>query len=181
MRTLRMTLLGTVLLTLLAGLGAPSMAQSEEVTATSATGTLEFMAPAPEASIGTDGAAMTHDEGPVHVHQWTSSDPRLTGTATYTGTWHIYNSPAEDCDNPDAEAGAVYEIVNDGGGWRCGGFRAQVPGPDGATNVETLVFRGTGGYEGLSAYLLIDWSASPYAFSALITPNSVPIVPVMQG
>ncbi len=60
-------------------------------------------------------------------------------------------------------------------------FRAPIPGPDGASNVHTLVFRGAGGYEGLSAYVLIDWSTSPYTFSALITPNNVPIVPVMQG
>ena len=180
MRTLRITLLGVVLTAVLGGLGAAVMAQADEMTPSSATGTLEFVEPVPEA-VSENGEVATHDEATLHVHEWTSSDPRLTGTATYTGSWHIYNPPAEDCDDPEAEAGAVYEIVTDGGSWRCAGFRAPIPGPDGATNVHTLAFRGTGGYEGLSAYILVDWSSSPYAFGALITPNAVPIVPVLEG
>jgi hypothetical protein len=180
MRTLRITLVGAVLVALLVGSGAPVMAQDDELTPSSATGTLEFVEPGPEAAIE-GGDVVTHDEATLHVHEWTSSDPRLTGTATYTGTWHIYNPPAEDCDDPEAEVGAIYEIVNDDGGWRCAGFRAPIPGPDGATNVHTLAFRGIGGYEGLSAYVLVDWSTSPYTYGALITPNAVPIVPVLEG
>lgn len=193
MRTLRTTLLGAVMLALLAGSGTPLLAQSDDATVepspaitpaptpAAVTGALEFVGPESESAIADQGDAVTHDEATLHVHEWTSSDPRLSGTASYTGTWHLYNPPAEDCDDPDAEAGAAYEIVTDDGSWRCGGFRAPIPGPDGAENVHTLVFRGAGGYEGLSAYVLIDWSTSPYTFSALITPNSVPIVPVMQG
>ncbi len=179
MRTIRLVLSGAVLVSLLAMTGAPVGAQEDALATTAATGTLTFVEPVPETA--TDGDVATHDEATTHVHEWTSSDPRLTGTATYTGTWHLYNPPAEDCDDPDAMVGAVYEIVNDGGGWRCAGIRAPVPGPDGANNVHTLVLRGTGGYEGLSAYILIDWSASPFAFSALITPEGTPLGPVMQG
>ncbi len=179
MRTIRLILSGAVLLSLLAMTGAPVGAQEDTSAATAATGTLTFVAPEPETATG--GDVTTHEEETLHVHEWTSSDPRLTGTATYTGSWHLYNPPAEDCDDPDATAGTVYEIVNVGGGWRCGGFRAPVPGPDGANNVHMLVFRGTGGYEGLSAYILIDWSASPFAFSALITPEGTPIGPVLEG
>jgi hypothetical protein len=181
MRTFRNTLVGAVLVALLAGSGAAVMAQDDELVPSSATGTLEFVEPATEAAMGEGGDAVAHDEATLHVHEWTSSDPRLTGTATYTGSWHIYNPPAEDCDDPEAEAGAVYEIVNDGGSWRCAAFRAPIPGPDGATNVHTLAFRGTGGYEGLSAYVLVDWSTSPFTYGALITPNTVPIVPVLEG
>lgn len=181
MRTLRIALVGPVILTLLAGFGASVVAQADEQMPTSATGTLEFVEPVPEASIGDGSDGATHAEPTAHVHHWTSSDPRLTGTATYTGTWHLYDPPAEDCDDPDAEAGVIYEIVTDDGGWICGGVRAPIPGPDGATNVHTIVFSGTGANEGLSAYILVDWSTSPYTFSALITPNAVPIVPVMHG
>ena len=181
MRTLRITLVGAALIALLGGLGAVVVAQDDGLAPTSATGTLAFVEPVPEAAISESGDAVMHDEATLHVHEWTSSDARLTGTATYTGTWHIYNPPAEDCDDPEAEAGAVYEIVNDGGSWRCAGFRAPIPGPDGATNVHTLAFRGAGGYEGLSAYVLVDWSTSPFTFGALITPNAVPIVPVLEG
>ena len=181
MRTMRLTLVGGVVVALLVGLGAGVLAQTDELTPTTATGTLEFLEPVPEAMIDESSESIAHDEGAVHVHGWTSSDPRLTGTATYTGKWHLYEPPAEDCDNPEAEAGAVYEIASGAGGWRCAGFRAPIPGPDGARNVHTLAFRGTGEYEGLSAYIIVDWSASPYAFSALITPNDVAIVPVLPG
>ncbi len=185
MRTVRLTLVGAVLLGLIAGSSAAAVAQSDEtadaMAPSSATGTLQFVEPVPEAAGDASDEATMHEDATLHVHEWTSSDPRLAGTATYTGTWHLYNPPAEDCDDPTVNASAVYEIVNDDGGWRCAGFRAPIPGPDGATNVHTLAFRGTGGYEGLSAYVLIDWSASPYAYSALITPNAVPIVPVLEG
>jgi hypothetical protein len=177
MRTLRLTLVGPVILTLLAGLGATVAAQeaSGEMAPASVTGTLEFLEPTVEGEIGDADEA-------THVHAWNASDPRLTGSATYAGAWQLYDPPSEDCGDPEALAKpAIYEIVNEGGGWRCAGARAPVPGPDGATNVHTLVLRGTGGYDGLSAYILVDWSASPYAFSALITPTHVPIDPVPQG
>jgi hypothetical protein len=181
MRRLRLTLVGPVILALL-GLGAPAAAQSPEpavqAAPSSATGTLEFTEPA---AVGEGGVPVTHDESTVHVHTWTSSDPRLTGTATYTGAWNLYDPLSEDCDVPDANTPPVYEIVNEGGGWRCGGVRAPVPGPDGASNVFTLVFIGTGGYEGLYVYMLVDWSTEPFTFSALITPNSVPLVSTLPG
>jgi hypothetical protein len=184
MRTLRLTLVAPVILALLAGLGATVVAQetSDEMVPASATGTLEFLEPTVEGETGDGDEAFMHEAEATHVHAWNASDPRLTGNATYTGTWHLYDPPSEDCGDPEAQdKPALYEIVNDGGGWRCAGARAPVPGPDGATNVHTLVFRGTGGYEGLSAYILVDWSASPYTFGALITPNDLPLVPVPQG
>lgn len=183
MRNVRIVLSGTVMVALLTLVGAPVAAQDEmsEVTAPVAvSGTLEFMEPTPEAQLGEDGET-AHGADVDHVHRWTSDDPRMNGTATYTGSWHLYDPPSEDCDDPEAQAGAVYEITADTGGWRCAGVRAPIPGPDGATNVHTLAFRGTGENDGLSAYVLIDWSESPYTFSALITPNDVPIVPVLQG
>lgn len=176
MRTLRALLVGPVILVLMLGLVPPVVAQTDDMQSpATATGTLEFLEPMVE----DEGTSL--DEAVEHVHQWTSSDPRLSGTATYTGAWHLYDPPAEDCDDPEATAGAVYEIVNEGGSWLCAGVRAPIPGPSGATNVHTIVLRGAGGYEGLSAYIIVDWSVSPFAFSALITPNSVPLVPVRPG
>jgi hypothetical protein len=173
MRRLRTALVGSVALALVVSLGGVAIAQDEEVAPSATTGTLEFSEPM--------GDAAMHDDPVEHVHIWTAEDPRLTGTATYTGSWHIYDPPAEDCDDPEAESGSMYEIVNDGGGWACSGIRAPIPGPEGATNVHVLALTGTGGYEGLYAYIMIDWSTEPFTFSALITPNQVPIEPVMQG
>jgi hypothetical protein len=173
MRRLRTALVGPVALALVVSLGGAAIAQDDEVAPSATTGTLQLSEPMDDAG--------SHDEAVEHVHTWTAEDPRLTGTATYTGTWHIYDPPSEDCDDPDAETGAYYEIVNDGGGWACSGIREPIPGPEGATNVHVLALTGTGGYEGLYAYIMIDWSTDPFTFSALITPNQVPIEPVMQG
>ncbi len=60
-------------------------------------------------------------------------------------------------------------------------MRAPIPGPDGATNVHVLALTGTGGYEGLYAYIMIDWGTDPFTFSARITPNEVPVVPVLEA
>ena len=173
MRTLRTALVGSAALSLIVGLGGLAIAQEDADATSATTGTLELSEPLADAAM--------HDEAVEHVHTWTADDPRLTGTATYTGTWHIYEPPAEDCDDPEAESGTYYEIVNDGGGWACSGVRAPIPGPDGATNVHVLALTGNGEYDGLHAYIMIDWGTDPFTFSALITPNEVPIVPAMQG
>lgn len=172
MRTLRTILAGPVVLALLLGLGGAAAGQTDEAMPTATTGTLQLDEPA------TDEA---HEEPVDHVHTWTADDPRLTGTASYTGTWHLYDPPAEDCDDPEREAGAMYEIVNDGGSWACAGVNAPIPGPEGASNVHVLALTGTGEYEGLYAYIMIDWGTDPFTFSALITPNKAPIEPVMLG
>lgn len=173
MRTPRITFAGLVALALTMTLSGVAIAQDGELEQSATTGTLELGEPMAD--------AVTHDEPVEHVHTWTAEDPRLTGTATYTGSWHIYEPPAEDCDDPEAESGAYYEIVNDGGGWACSGVRAPIPGPDGATNVHVLALTGNGDYEGLYAYIMIDWGTDPFTFSALITPNKAPIEPVMLG
>jgi hypothetical protein len=172
MRTLRPALVGAVVLALVAAFGGAAFAQADDMQPTATTGTLVF-------EQSTDGT--TGDEMGTHVHTWTAEDARLTGTATYTGSWELYDPPSEDCDEAEQQAGAMYEIVNDGGTWACAGVHAPIPGPDGATNVHVLALTGTGGYEGLYAYIMIDWSTEPFTFSALITPNKVPIDPVMQG
>jgi len=172
MRTMRTILAGPVILVLLVMLGGPAISQTNmEPTAT--TGTLVFSDPTED----TPG----HDESVVHTHTWTSADPRLSGTASYTGSWHLYDPPSEDCDEADPSAPPMYAIVNDGGTWACAGVNAPIPGPDGASNVHVLALTGTGDYEGLYAYIMIDWSTEPFTFSALITPNKVPMEPVMQG
>jgi hypothetical protein len=147
------------------------MGQTDEAGPTATTGTLQL----------SETADATNGDATVHVHTWTADDPRLTGSAEYTGNWQIYDPPSEDCDDPAAAAGPMYEIVNDGGSWACAGVNAPIPGPEGASNVHVLALTGTGGYEGLYAYIMIDWGTDPFTFSALITPNKVPIDPIMQG
>ena len=165
MRTLRLSLVGAVVLALLGGLSAMVAARSEEASeaeqAVVVSGTLECL------DEPTDGESID-----VNVHAWQASDPRLSGDVTYTGSWRLYEPPAEEGDVAGTAGEAIYEIVNDGGDWLCEATRA--PGPRSPTDTHTVVFTGEGGYEGLTAYLSIDWSQSPYTFSGLILPGEAP-------
>jgi hypothetical protein len=166
-------LVAAATLALLAGLAGAAAAQSDPLEPTATTGTLQLVEPAVDATVP--------DADASHVHTWTAEDPRLSGTVTYTGSWQLYDPASEECDVPAAEPAARYEIVNEGGGWTCSGVRAPIPGPDGASNVHALALTGTGGYEGLHAYVMVDWSTDPVTFSALITPNEVSIYPEIEG
>ena len=81
-----------------------------------------------------------------------------------------------------AESGdeaAVYEIVNEGGHWLCEASRAVAPGD--APGAHTLVFNGEGDYEGMTAYLDVDWSQAPFAFTGVILPGEAPPYAEPQG
>ncbi len=82
--------------------------------------------------------------------------------------------------DPAASDAALYSIVNEGGSWLCEASRAaEQPISDGDRH--TLVFNGEGEYEGLTAYLTIDWSQAPYVFSGLILPGEEPPYAEPQG
>ena len=113
----------------------------------------------------------------VNVHRWQASDARLGGEATYTGQWQLYEPPAED--SGTGGDAAVYEIVNEGGHWLCEASRALTPGD--APGAHTLVFNGEGDYEGMTAYLDVDWSQAPFAFTGVILPGEAPPYAEPQG
>jgi hypothetical protein len=147
--------------------------ETEEPTAAGApivvTGTLDC-----DADAATDGLPV------VSVHEWAASDPRLSGEATYSGRWQLYDEPQEESGDPAATDAALYSIVNEGGSWLCEASRApEQPISDGDRH--TLVFNGEGEYEGLTAYLTIDWRQAPYVFSGLILPGEEPPYAEPQG
>jgi hypothetical protein len=131
--------------------------------------------PAGEAATGT----VASDES-VTVHHWTASDPRLEGEAVYSGHWRLYEPPAEDSGVPAAQDAAVYSIVNEGGSWLCQQTRTPEQ-PRSPGDRQTLIFTGQGDYAGLTAYLEVDLSEAPYAFSGLILPGDAPPWAEPQG
>ncbi len=170
MQTLRLTLTGAVCLVLLAATSLAAVAQDDAAQVSVApvvvTGTLDCTAGAGEGDEPIGQSVMT-------VHAWQATDPRLTGEAAYTGRWQIYEPPAEDADDPQAAVDtAVYEIVNDGGGWICEESRTALPRTGDTSH--TLVFSGENEYEGLTAYLQVDWSTTPFTFSGLIMEGEAP-------
>lgn len=111
-------------------------------------------------------------DGVIHEHVWEASDPRLAGDVTYTGRWHWYAPPA----GMQVEA-ATFELVNDAGRWlgQATAFAGEAfPGWD------TIVFRGDGAYEGLTAYVVIDWSAGEGTFTGAIFPGDMPPFPATE-
>lgn len=183
MRTMRLTLTGMIALMLSVGMSVPVVAQTEDAevltSPVAVSGTLECLGEAP-ADQATDASASAAPAGTVvNVHEWVASDPRLSGEVAYTGTWHIYGEPSEDSGTPAAADRAVYEIVNDGGKWLCEASRVVAPGDRAGSH--TLLFNGEGEYEGLTAYLQVDWSQAPYAFSGVILPGEAPPYAEPQG
>jgi hypothetical protein len=156
MRTLRTTLVAATCVSLLALASMGAAAQSE-----ACTGTLEFS--------GEPGA-----EGMT----WDSTDPRLSGDAQGSGGWSLYETPSEDA-GASTEADASYIIINEDGSWTCADSIPAGPEPDLAGH--TLVFSGTGDYEGLTAHVRIDWDTYPFSFSGVIVEGGAPEDPTLAG
>jgi hypothetical protein len=69
---------------------------------------------------------------------------------------------------------ATYEVVNDGGRWL--GTSTALKLPDlGSKDVAML--QGEGDYEGLTAYVTMDWAADPPVLRAAIFPGEMPPLP----
>jgi hypothetical protein len=109
---------------------------------------------------------------------WSSTDARLTGEASGEGGWSLYEAPSEDAGDT-TDIGASYIIINDDGTWGCTDSAAAGPEPD-ATG-HTLVFTGTGDYEGLTAHVRIDWNTYPFGFSGVILDGDLPEDPTLAG
>jgi hypothetical protein len=172
MHRTRLSLIGMVIVVLVAGLSGVVAAQAEEADPmVPATASIEIVS-SQEISPGrmqSDEAGVVHIEGVHHEHIWESTDPRLSGTVTYRGNWQGYP------DVPMQVESSTYEVVNEGGRW-FGPATAQA-GPS-LGNSDTILLRGEGDYEGLMAYILIDGTTTfPPKIFAAIFPGEMPLVP----
>jgi hypothetical protein len=172
-------LIGMIVLVLIGGASVATAQETEDATPVSepvvVSGTLECLSDVPAGEASAADPSLGTDV--VNVHRWQASDARLGGEATYTGQWQLYEEPSED--SGAGTGSTAYEIVNDGGQWLCEHSRVLTPGD--ATGSHTLVFHGQGEYEGMTAYLNVDWSQSPYAFTGLILPGEEPAYAEPQG
>lgn len=183
MRTVSRLLIAMSILALLAGSSVVTAQETEDDAATTSpvvvTGTLECQDGASTGEPADAAASAVPAEAKVTVHEWVASDPRLSGDVAYTGTWHVYGEPSEDSGTSAAQDQAIYEIVNEGGRWLCEASR--IPDPMVPNEEHALVFNGEGAYEGMTAYLHIDWSQAPFAFTGLILPGEAPPYAEPQG
>jgi hypothetical protein len=180
MPNLRWSLSGTLMLLLIA---VPTVMAADEPATTGSdpvvvSGTLDCDVEA-AASPAADGSTVASTASILNLHEWAASDSRLSGEASYSGRWQLYAQPAEDSGSGASDA-AAYAIVNDGGSWLCTETRTSDP-PRTDGEPHTVVFTGQGDYEGYTAYLQVDFSQAPYAFSGLILEGDAPPYAEPQG
>jgi len=109
---------------------------------------------------------------------WDATDPRLSGDASGSGGWSLYETPSEDAGSGE-DIGASYIIINEDGTWDCTSSAPAGPEPD--LTGHTLVFSGTGDYEGLTAHVRIDWDSYPFGFTGVIVEGGAPEDPTLAG
>jgi len=85
-----------------------------------------------------------------------ASDPRLSGTATIVSSSDSHSTPDGESIDVFVE---TYDIVNADGGWSGMLTGFKLPGDSGEIP-SSLVLPGIGGYEGLTAVLIIDFAGS---------------------
>ena len=130
------------------------------------------------AALAQDGPCIGEVEFGEEGMTWSSTDPRLAGDASGEAGWSFYGAPSEDAGTPGA-TGASYVIINEDGTWNCVDSEKALPEPDAASH--TLVFAGTGDYEGLTAHVRIDWDTYPFSFSGVIVEGAPPEDPTLAG
>lgn len=168
MRTLRLSLAGTAMLVLLGASSGAVTAQeatADPMAPAAVTGTVTG-APMTSSGTSTTGDGFQETEGVQYVNTLVASDARLSGEVTYTGHWRYYPGMFQ------IEA-ASRVIANDGGRWVGTATALATP----SINTDTVVLRGEGAYEGLTAYLVMDYSTEPATFVGAIFPGEMPSAP----
>jgi len=153
MRTLRLSLVGTVTLTLLGGLGGVALAQDEEAS-TPAFVTGNEVCQVIEEANAFPGASVARFRGQVMECEDDMSDARVSGTYTNVANWDGF---------PDLGKVIVWgthALEGPTGGWDCSW--AGTDDPTGAN--DGLVFGvcpGTGEYDGLTYVFQHVWNDTP--------------------
>lgn len=152
--------------------GVPA-AEGEPVAPTWITGHVQ---PAPSCSVPppvADGAVLRRRDVECSPQAWTASDPRLTGDVSRRWNDDIYQT---DEGSAEVGMGAAY-LRNASGGWACSNSSLSKNGV-GAADTETFTCIGDGGYDGLSAILVLtDAGGNSEDIVGLIFSGDFPPLP----
>jgi hypothetical protein len=176
MRTLRLSLAGTIILMLLGGLGGAVLAQDEAtdlMAPATVTGSVRYIGGEQLGEYSSvDG--VVRQSGAFYTHAWEASDPRLSGTEAYPKTWDHYPLGF------DVDA-TTRVLENDTGRWVGTGVgmeRVFISTDATILSTATVILHGEDAYEGLTAYVLMDEGTDGAAtFSAVIFPREMPPFP----
>ena len=183
MRAIKTTTISILALGLLAGSAAGVAAQDEEaadpMVQAAVTGAVEGWH---EVSPGTttSDAEVSRTEGWQIINRWIASDPRLSGEETVTAHWDRYLSP--DISVPQVGVGATTRVlVNDDGRWVGQSGIAVEMGSDN-DQMDIVVMRGEGAYEGLTAVIVMEQESVDHApFVGAIFPGEIPPAPELPA
>lgn len=117
------------------------------------------------------GELMFRSSGNSTTYRVTSGDARFKGTATVTGDWIGAFPPAL-----VFVADRAWRLEDDLGAWTGNGRRLVSMADDDPLNVEEqVILDGSGAYEGLTAFVIIDFEAE--RFVGAIIPDEMPELP----
>jgi hypothetical protein len=164
MRTLKLSLAGTGILVLVCGLAGTVVAQEDPMAPAEVTGSieLEHMRSHGKISMMEDVVIRT---GWDISNRWEASDPRLSGTSDELSTWHRY--PGFDV------ISTSLAVENEGGRW----VGTSTGMGDIGSFTDAAVLHGEGAYEGLTAFLIIEWVPPSGSFIGAIFPGGMPPFP----
>jgi hypothetical protein len=166
---------------LLAGSAVGVAAQDDEEAAgvTSFTGSFSSDAEWPDVATETElPNGFTETTGHVRLNSWVSSDPRLSGDVATVVNWVLDPDgfgAMETGGQPNMLNTSITELTNDGGSWLGEGVSMSSTDLDVAT--DNIILVGRDGYDGLTAYVLIDGREWPPTYSGVIFPSAMPDVP----
>jgi hypothetical protein len=150
-------------------------AEVEPIAPTWVTGTVEFAPSCSDPDAKVNLVVIEYRNGECSPQTWTASDPRLTGTVAYRWNDDTYRT---DEGALSVNKSASY-FRNDDGGWVCSSTNLTKGSGlfSEPTTGETATCVGEGGYEGLSALLVIDGAARPQTIEGLIFSGDFPPPP----
>jgi hypothetical protein len=166
---------------LVAGAQSPSPPPPEDVAGQPAwvTGTVSggTLAGTPEVKVE-EGVTRSY---PYHWRDMrlTTSDSRLSGTLHTIYNQDVYSGAAGDVSQFLVGAGA-YRIENEAGSWEGPSIFLNLGSSGTATVSDNSVVVGSGAYEGLSAFLVFEFSSNPGTVVGAIFPGEMPPVATFE-
>ena len=173
MRRLRWPLTALAVLSLLGTMGGAALAEeSDEPMASATVQGQVFFNGVTSSGVATMEEDFRRMEDMVISLRVDADDDRLDGAGSARYNSSKYPFPVE-------VSTGIYDFANEDGRW-VGTYHAFVE-PTMGIDRDTVILTGEGAYDGLSAYLLIDWSSLPAEFIGAIFPGEMPPYPDQDG
>lgn len=183
MRTIKTTTIFILAIGLLAGSAVGVAAQDEAAVAEVTSFTGVFSPDGEELPV--EGTEVTLPNGFIEgkpgfawLDRIESSDPRLAGAHSVIANWVLDPNqwdPWSRGEQANVLISTIHEVTNDGGSWLGEGTSFHSTDLDIASEVVTFV--GRDGYEGLTAYAIIDVTRTPATISGVVFPTAMPETP----